>query len=393
MKIALFHDLPTGGGLSSLYEFVKQLSKKHQFDFFAIAGRETHPIFDLQPFVKNIFIFGQDRPTENYTSHLNRIINDFYGLVIEPRIEKEIAAKINSKNYDVALVSHSRFLEAPFLLKYLKTPTVYLCPGPPRQFYEYNLRVPESLPLINRLYESGLRQIRLRFDRQNALSASVIASHSIFASEAIKMWYDRNSTPIYPGVDPTIFKPRATRKLNQVLVVGNPEPQKAVDQAIISLSLIPQNKRPRLVVVSPRLISPNPLKKLAENKQVQVTWLNSLNQKQMAKAYSESLLTLSVSYREHFGCHALESLACETPVVAVNEGGYRENIITGKTGFLVERDPAFFAQTIEKLIDNPTLAKKLGQNGRRDVLSRWTWAIVTKKLEQLLQATVNGPRN
>ncbi len=113
----------------------------------------------------------------------------------------------------------------------------------------------------------------------------------------------------------------------------------------------------------------------------------------MAKRYSESLLTLSISHREHFGCHALESLACETPVVAVNEGGYRENIITGKTGFLVERNPKLFAQTIEKLIDNQVLARKLGQNGRRDVLVRWTWPVVTRKLEQLLTTTINEPKN
>jgi glycosyltransferase involved in cell wall biosynthesis len=265
-----------------------------------------------------------------------------------------------------------------------------MCPGPPRQFYEFNLRVPNNLPILNYLYEASLRQIRLRLDRHNTARATTIATHSIFATETLEMWYNLPSTPIYPGVDPDIFKKTSQKKHNQILVVGNPEPQKGVDQAIEITSLIPKSFRPALVVASPRLIKPNPLKKMAKEKQVKVIWLHGQSQKQMAEIYSQSLLTLSVSHREHFGCHALESLACETPVIAVREGGYRENILDGKTGFLIERDSQLFAKKITKLLQNPKVLAKLGKNGRQDVILRWSWKKVTQKLEKLLEKTANA---
>ncbi len=45
--------------------------------------------------------------------------------------------------------------------------------------------------------------------------------------------------------------------------------------------------------------------------------------------------TIYVPVDEDFGMSPVESMACGTPVIAVNDGGLKESIIDGKTGILI----------------------------------------------------------
>lgn len=48
--------------------------------------------------------------------------------------------------------------------------------------------------------------------------------------------------------------------------------------------------------------------------------------------------TIAISREEDFGMVAIESMACGIPVIAVDEGGYRETILDGKTGRLIANE-------------------------------------------------------
>jgi len=51
MKIAVFHDLPSGGAKRTLYETVKRLVARHTVDVYALStADETYA--DLRPLVK-----------------------------------------------------------------------------------------------------------------------------------------------------------------------------------------------------------------------------------------------------------------------------------------------------------------------------------------------------
>ena len=64
----------------------------------------------------------------------------------------------------------------------------------------------------------------------------------------------------------------------------------------------------------------------------------------------------------------LEALAAGLPVIANDSGGTREQIIDGKTGILLrDRDPATIAAALMRLLDEPALARRLGERGRAHV--------------------------
>lgn len=51
-----------------------------------------------------------------------------------------------------------------------------------------------------------------------------------------------------------------------------------------------------------------------------------------------AIASISVSKNEDFGMVAIESMACWIPVIAVNEGGYKETIVHEKTGILLKSE-------------------------------------------------------
>jgi len=88
--------------------------------------------------------------------------------------------------------------------------------------------------------------------------------------------------------------------------------------------------------------------------------------------YSRCYSILYSPINEDFGIVPLEGMASCKPVIAVNEGGPREVIISGETGFLVS-SPSEMADRMAYLAERPELAEEMGRNGRRRVEEKFSW--------------------
>ena len=99
----------------------------------------------------------------------------------------------------------------------------------------------------------------------------------------------------------------------------------------------------------------------------------------------------SVARLEAFGIVGLEAMACGKPVILSDIPGVREVIEEGQQGYIcAPLDPEAWASTIEKLIDYPVRARKLGERGRQRVLERFSWEMVARQVEEVLQVAVDG---
>lgn len=119
--------------------------------------------------------------------------------------------------------------------------------------------------------------------------------------------------------------------------------------------------------------------------------LGGVSDDQLVELYNQARVTLYAPVREPFGLVPLEAMACATPVVAVQEGGIPETVLSGQTGLLVPRDPQQFAAAVQRLLADPELAAAYGQAGRQQVLLHWTWEQAAQTVEQHLTA-VARPR-
>ncbi len=81
------------------------------------------------------------------------------------------------------------------------------------------------------------------------------------------------------------------------------------------------------------------------------------------------------SWREPFGRVLIEAMAMRVPVVAAGVGGPVEVITDGADGFLGgARDPASWAQAIAPILTDRALAQRLGAQGRRTAVERFSAA-------------------
>jgi glycosyltransferase involved in cell wall biosynthesis len=74
-------------------------------------------------------------------------------------------------------------------------------------------------------------------------------------------------------------------------------------------------------------------------------------------------------------------------VVAKAEGGVRETVIDGETGFLVV-DDADLPGALERVLDDEALARRMGATARRIVESTWSLPQATDRLEAQLLLVV-----
>ncbi len=92
----------------------------------------------------------------------------------------------------------------------------------------------------------------------------------------------------------------------------------------------------------------------------------------LKRLYSRSTAVLYAPMNEDYGLVPLEGMASSKPVISVNEGGPKETITSGKTGFLVN-DELEMANTMRLLAENPSLAEKTGKQARKSVVAEHSW--------------------
>ncbi|MEM3122352.1 MAG: glycosyltransferase, partial [Candidatus Pacearchaeota archaeon] len=73
--------------------------------------------------------------------------------------------------------------------------------------------------------------------------------------------------------------------------------------------------------------------------------LSCVDQKELINLYSNCKGLITTSLNEDFGLTPLEAMASGKLVIAPNEGGYKETIINGKTGILINNI------SVEKIIE------------------------------------------
>ena len=89
---------------------------------------------------------------------------------------------------------------------------------------------------------------------------------------------------------------------------------------------------------------------------------------------------------EGLGIVFLEASASGVPVVAGDSGGAPETVIDGETGRVVDgRNVDELAEVIGGLLENPAMAREMGQAGRQWVTRDWNWDTLTARLSGLLQ--------
>lgn len=396
MKIAVCHNLPSGGAKRALYGNVSYLSKTNDIDAF-IPSTANEDYLPLKNIVDNLNIF----PVKNNTSKdfLISAIKYFpsrVSLLYLEKTQKNMAEIINKEDYDVVLCEQDRFTMAPFFLKYLKKPHVFYCQQPIDFRYDVTWELYKNAGLIKKNLPEYLRykfySSRMKNnDKKISEYSKYTVVNSNFSKETLLKCYGIESSVSYLGIDPQLFKPINVSKENFVLTVGQCLPEKGFEFILKSLGKIEDKIRPELVIVSDHgnIHWKNYLEKLAAKLDVKLRILNMITDEELIKLYNKAKLVVYTPYLEPFGLIPLEAMSCGTPVVAVSDGGVKETVIDGETGILTERDESMFAQKVVELISNEEERNRLANNSIKAVNEFWTLEDSCKRLSDHLNRAIN----
>ena len=264
-----------------------------------------------------------------------------------------------------------------------------------------------TLEMIKRMARDGEYPMTLREESEERIVRSdvkIIASHS-HEKDFLTHYYEasQNQVEIIPcGVDQHLFKPFNQCKAREalgitrpfmLLSVGRTDPGKGVDLLLEAVNLMDRAKDIEIFVVgdnSTYYPEAQKLKDLAVHLGLtnQVRFVGVVPQENLHLYYNAADALVMPSYSESFGLAALEAMACGTPVVASRVGGLPALVKDGVSGYLVPwHRPASFAEKIEIILANPSLAREMGKAAFLLSEGR-SWEKMAGKVMDVYQATV-----
>lgn len=183
------------------------------------------------------------------------------------------------------------------------------------------------------------------------------------------------------GIDTRLFSPSEYHK-DYILWVGRFVEEKGLKYLVDAIKDIATdfpNKRVVLVGEGPlKEEILNKINKLNLNKFFEVK--NNCSQKEIVKLMKECELYVLPSLQEGFPKSLLEAMACGKPIITTE--GLKE--IVGDAGITVTPGSVEELKTaIKTFLSDPSKEKKSGDEGRKYVETRWSWDIVTKKIEEV----------
>ncbi len=402
MRIAVWHNLPSGGGKRALYDHVRGLvARGHQIEVWCppTADRLYLPLSEIVPehviplpgFEASLRLGLLRRPYQirwNTWSQLRSM----------QRHCRECARQLNAKGFDILFAASCILYHTPHIGRFVEIPSVLYLQEPNRPFYEaqpellwpamnWTAKDLFSLPfwrksLKRRLSLPGIRVVA-REERNSALAFDTVLVNSFFSRESVLRAFGIDSKVCYLGIDTDHFANQNKPREPFVVSLGAIIASKNVEFLVDSVAKVSSPIRPRLDLIANTIDTYylDRLKKRAAKSQVSIQVHHRVTDAEVIDILNRARLMLYAPRLEPFGYAPLEASACGTPVIATAEGGVRETIVDGINGLLVEHEPQAMGAAIEQLMCNEELYKQLSARAQEAVKQKWSLGPSIDRLE------------
>ena len=216
--------------------------------------------------------------------------------------------------------------------------------------------------------------IQKQIIKHNFRKADYIFSNSRDMAKEANKYTKKNVDVTFFGVDMERFKPIEVEKEDAFVIgiIKSLEKKYGIEYLLKAFKLLKDENLDRKILLKiggsgkdlDNLV--NLTKELGLENEVE--FLGRISPENVAKTFCSFDVTVFPSLREGFGVAAIESQACEVPVIVTNVGGHPESLDNNKTGFIVEpKQPEEIKNAIMKFIEDEDLRIKMGKEGRKFV--------------------------
>jgi len=241
----------------------------------------------------------------------------------------------------------------------------------------------------------GFLRMQVRVVKQLPAVLTVSHNSKIDINAQMKVALDR-LTVVPVGVDHQVFKPYddVIKKKGRLMVTSSSDvPMKGLVPLLEAIAKLRAEREIDLVVIGQPKVKgrvASTMDRLGLNDIV--TTISGVSDEELARLYGEAEVAIVPSLYEGFSLPAIEAMSCGVPVVATTGGALPEVVgVSGETGLLVEpNDPDALVDAIRQLLDDAELRARLGANGRRRVMARFTWEVTARGTAACYDAVLSG---
>ncbi|MBV9932652.1 MAG: glycosyltransferase family 4 protein [Alphaproteobacteria bacterium] len=398
LRIAVWHNLPSGGGKRALYDHVRGLvDRGHHVEAWAppSADRTYLPLNDM--IEEHILPYGDD--SYRLTDKLQLTLHIDRRLAAMEEHARRCAAEIARGGFDLLFANSCMYFRSAPIGRFVDLPSVLYLQEPYRWLYEAMPEPVWAAPEPG----GGLKaafldwrnvrnaRVQMRAEIASAKAYGRILCNSYFSRESILRAYGLDAEVCYLGIDTNRFSPGSGPRGDFLLGLGSFTREKNPRLCIEALGAV-QGPKPRLLWIANFAHDDflAEMRALAERRGVVLEVQVNAPDETLRTALQTAMAMVFAPRLEPFGLVPLEAGACGTPVIAVAEGGLRETVVDGVNGLVADPTSAGLAAAIARLRDDPSLRARLGEGGRRLVDERWSLAAAAERLEAKLRAQVDA---
>jgi len=265
----------------------------------------------------------------------------------------------------------------------------------------YHCSLPKGRPVVDALirpYERWVLPLLLR-------RADAVVSVSQPVARWLEPYARGKGFVVSPGVDDATFVPRAPdvrtstgQRVPTVLYVGRMErasAAKGVEFLLEAFALVAR------AVPQARLVMVGGGDALEEHRRLAVSlgilarveFRGIVTLPDLVAAYQEASVVVlpSTTASESFGMVLIEAMACGKPVIGSDVGGIPFVIDDGHDGLLVPPGSADeLARACLRILEDPVLAARLGEAGRRKVEEGYGWGLKVDCYRRIFERVLDG---
>jgi len=231
-----------------------------------------------------------------------------------------------------------------------------------------------------------------------AHARAVICSSDFVREGFLANCYSKSVT-VAPGVDINHFAPeprskRSERRLLFTASLGRAEKYKGLETLLEAQKILNQKYGDLMLIVAGDGDMRDDYQEYANFLGIgsRVVFRGKLLGRNLLEEYQKADVFVLPSAFDSSPTVIMEAMACGLPVVSTRVGGIPALVGDGMTGYLVDAgDAPALAQKIEKLLDDPELAQKMGRAGREKAAREFDWAARIGKYREILEKAWSGP--